>query len=162
MLDGTKVFNALMSDGGIGGMFRRSRPASSRSQLTCRVSDGNLAPFSPVPLDLDALCAAEASAFRTLRTPARGLPPFWSTLQMPMQVELNLWVRRCTTDVPAHLDQPALGPATATAQAAGLNPPPRGGPRGAPSRPSPGPPRSHRWNDAADYAVNALLDDVRD
>ena len=97
----------------------------------------------PVPLDLDALCAAEAKRIRTLRTQLVVFHPFWSTLQMPMQVESTSGFppsqpRRC----PAHLDQPALDPPPATAQAAGLHPPPRGGPRGAPSRPPPGPPRS--------------------
>ena len=119
---------------------------------------------SPVPLDLDALCAAEAKRLRTLRTQLVVFHPFWSTLQMPMQVELNLWVPTFaatdgvqriwinplwTRHLPRlkQLGYILLHEVAHVALLHAL----RRGPRD-----------PHRWNDAADYAVNALLDDVRD
>jgi predicted metal-dependent peptidase len=119
---------------------------------------------SPVPLDLDALCAAEAKRIRTLRTQLVVFHPFWSTLQMPMQVELNLWVPTFaatdgvqriwinplwTRHLPGlkQLGYILLHEVAHVALLHAL----RRGPRD-----------PHRWNDAADYAVNALLDDVRD
>src|SRR5574341_267359 len=120
--------------------------------------------LSRVSQDLDALCAAEAKRLRTLSTQLVVFHPFWSTLQMSMQVELNVWVPTfaatdgveriwinplwtCHLPRLKQLGYILLHEVAHVALLHAL----RRGPRD-----------PHRWNDAADYAVNALLDEVKD
>ncbi len=123
-----------------------------------------LSPGPLLPTDLDALCAAEAQRLRTLRAQIVISHPFWATLLLPMHVELNIavptfaatdcvsriWINPLwTSHLPAlkQLGYILLHEVAHVTLLHALR-------RGARD--------PHRWNEAGDYAINALLDDVTD